>query len=137
MGILTGGQVESDFYRLLQGSALAEEVSGGIYFETARPRDSRLEDIVVIFTAGETSQIQEGKVTLNIYVPDITPYANGQKVRDKQRIDYLSGLAMDWIGSIRPSETRYRIGTRSTVTYDRDGETGQHFIAVHLWYKYF
>lgn len=137
MAILTGGQVESDFYALLKDSALVNAITGGLYFETARPRDSRAEDVVIIFTAGEDGEIKTGKVTLNIYVQDVTPYPNGQRVRDKARIDALSELVGTWIESVRARDTRYRFGLQSTITTDRDEATGEHFIAVHLWYKYF
>ena len=134
---LTEGQIENDFRNMLCDSKLSKAITGDIYFETMRPRDSKLEDIVIIFTEGDAGEIQTGKVTLNIFVPDIAPFVDGVRVKDKSRLDYLSSLAQEWIEGINPSMTRYKILNRATITTSSDDGIQQHFIAVHLWYKYF
>lgn len=48
----TGKQVQGDIYQLLKDSTLYTMISGDVYRNGYRPRDSRLEDAVVIFTAG-------------------------------------------------------------------------------------
>lgn len=64
----TGKQVQGDIYRLFKGSTLYTMISGDVYRNGYRPRDSRLEDAVVTFTAGLPDQIQTGVVTVNIFV---------------------------------------------------------------------
>lgn len=67
----TGKQIQGDIYQLLKDSTLYTLISGEVYRNGYRPRDSRKEDAVVTFTAGFPTEIQEGVVTVNIYVPDI------------------------------------------------------------------
>ena len=81
----TSKQVQGDVYRLLKDSTLYSMISGEVYRQGYRPRDSRLEDAVVIFTAGLPDQIQTGVVTVHIYCPDIDPYGNGVLVEDGDR----------------------------------------------------
>lgn len=88
----TSKQVQGDVYRLLKDSTLYSMISGEVYRQGYRPRDSRLEDAVVIFTAGLPDQIQTGVVTVHIYCPDIDPYGNGVLVEDGQRTEDLKPL---------------------------------------------
>ena len=46
----TASEIVGDIIALIQDSELAASVSGEIYREGSRPRDSRAEDISVIFT---------------------------------------------------------------------------------------
>ena len=96
----TGKQVQGDVYQLLKDSTLYTMISGDVYRNGYRPRDSRLEDAVVIFTAGLPNQIQTGVVTVNIFVPDIDPYDNGVFVEDGQRTEALERLAAEWVYSL-------------------------------------
>lgn len=77
----TSKQIQGDIYRLLMDSTLHEQITGEVYRKGMRPRDSRKEDAVVIFTAGLADQIQTGVVTVHIYVPDTDPYGNGIGLR--------------------------------------------------------
>ena len=86
----TSKQIQGDIYNLLKGSALCSMISGDVYRSGYRPRDSRLEDAVVIFTTGLPDQIQTGVVTVNIYVPDIDPYQNGVLVEDGERTETIA-----------------------------------------------
>ena len=63
----TSRQVQGDVYRKLRKSPIAEVITGGVYREGQRPRDSPHEDAVVIFTAGTTGDIQRGVVTINTF----------------------------------------------------------------------
>ena len=92
---LTSKKVQRDVRDLLLESELAKAIDGGVYHAGTRPRDSRAEDAVVIFTGGVPDQIDEGVVTLNIYVPDVLPYGedNGVQVEDLQRVEEIEELA--------------------------------------------
>ena len=70
----TGKQIQSDVLALLKSSTLPSIISGKVYRKGCRPRDSKAEDAIVIFTTGLPGQIQTGVVTINIYCPDIDPY---------------------------------------------------------------
>ena len=81
----TGKQIQSDVLALLKSSTLPSIISGKVYRKGCRPRDSKAEDAIVIFTTGLPGQIRTGVVTINIYCPDIDPYENGVLVEDSQR----------------------------------------------------
>lgn len=133
----TGKQVQGDIYQLLKDSTLYTMISGDVYRNGYRPRDSRLEDAVVIFTAGLPDQIQTGVVTVNIYVPDIDPYDNGVFVEDGQRTEELERLAQAWFDSLTAEVSCYKFKLMQTIYTEEEAEIKQHFIVVKLGYEYF
>ncbi len=133
----TGKQVQSDVYRLLKGSTLCSMISGGVYRNGYRPRDSRTEDAIVIFTAGLTGEVQTGIVTVNIYVPDIDPYQNGVFVEDGARTEELERLASEWVESLSADKSCYLFRLQQTIYTEEEAEIRQHFVVVKLAYRYF
>ena len=133
----TGKQVQGDIYRLFKGSTLYTMISGDVYRNGYRPRDSRLEDAVVTFTAGLPDQIQTGVVTVNIFVPDIDPYKNGVLVEDGWRTDELERLAQAWVDSLTAAVSCYKFKLMQTIYTEEEAEINQHFIVVKLGYEYF
>lgn len=133
----TGKQVQGDIYQLLKGSTICSMISGDVYRNGYRPRNSSLEDAVVIFTAGLPDQIQTGVVTVNIYVPDIDPYDNGVFVEDGQRTEELERLAAEWVDSLTAAVSCYAFKLQQTIYTEEEAEINQHFIVVKLGYKYF
>lgn len=133
----TGKQVQGDIYRFFKGSTLYTMISGNVYRNGYRPRDSRLEDAIVIFTAGLPDQIQTGVVTVNIYVPDIDPYDNGVLVEDGQRTEELESLAQAWVDSLSAAVSCYKFRLLQTIYTEEEAEINQHFIVVKLAYEYF
>lgn len=133
----TGKQVQGDIYQLLKDSTLYTMISGDVYRNGYRPRDSRLEDAVVIFTAGLPDQIQTGVVTVNIYVSDIDPYDNGVFVEDGQRTEELERLAQAWFDSLTTEVSCYKFKLMQTIYTEEEAEINQHFIVVKLGYEYF
>lgn len=132
----TGKQVQGDIYRLFKGSTLYTMISGDVYRRGYRPRDSRLEDAVVIFTAGLPDQIQTGVVTVNIFVPDIDPYDNGVFVEDG-RTEELERLAQAWVDSLTAAVSCYKFKLMQTIYTEEEADINQHFIVVKLGYEYF
>ena len=63
----TATQIQGDVYQLLKNSTLCSMISGDVYRKGMRPRDSKLEDAVVIFTTGLPDEIQTGVVTVTMY----------------------------------------------------------------------
>lgn len=134
----TGHQIQTDIYGMLKGSTLVASLSGGLYRQGMRPPDSRLEDCVVIFTTADAEQVQEGVVTLNVYVPDIYPYENGVPVEDIARCEVIEGLVQQWV------ETRtagvsggYLFNLTSAVHTQRDEEIHQSFVVARLRFRYY
>ena len=133
----TGKQVQGDIYQLLKGSTICSMISGDVYRNGYRPRNSSLEDAVVTFTAGLPDQIQTGVVTVNIYVPDIDPYDNGVFVEDGQRTEELERLAAEWVNSLTAAVSCYAFKLQQTIYTEEEAEINQHFVVVKLGYKYF
>lgn len=133
----TGKQIQGDIYKLLKDSTLCSMISGDVYRNGYRPRDSRLEDVVVIFTVGQSDQIQSGVVTVNIFVPDIDPYDNGVLVEDGQRTEEIERLASAWVESLTADVSCYKFDLRQTIYTENEEEINQHFIVIKLGYRYF
>lgn len=133
----TGKQVQGDIYRLFKGSTLYSMISGDVYRNGYRPRDSRLEDAIVTFTTGLPDQIQTGVVTVNIFVPDIDPYDNGVFVEDGQRTEELERLAQAWVDSLTAAVSCYKFKQMQTIYTEEEAKINQHFIVIKLKYKYF
>ena len=133
----TGHQIQRDIYEMLKGSTLVSSLSGGIYRAGLRPRDSQLEDLVVIFTAADAEQVQEGVVTLNLYVPDIYPFDNGVSVEDVARCEALEGLMDGQVEAMTADKSNYLFSLKSAVHTDRDEDIHQSFIVARLSFRYF
>lgn len=129
----TAKQVQTDIIDLLRNSELAAEVTGEIYRKGYRPRDSRQEDIIVIFTTGIPDEIQTGVVTINIFIPDIDPYGNGVQVEDGERSETLETLAQRWVDSL--SGTNYLFELQQTIYTEAEPEINQHFVVVKLRFR--
>lgn len=133
----TAKQIQGDVYTLLRDSPLYTMISGEVYRNGLRPRDSHLEDAVVIFTTGLPDEIQTGIVTINIFVPDIDPYENGLWVEDTERTERLEALAQAWVDSLTAEVSCYRFELQQTIsTYD-EPDIRQHFVCVKLKYRYY
>lgn len=130
----TGKQIQGDIYGLLRGSSLFSMISGEVYRDGMRPRDSRKEDIVVVFTSGYTAQIQSGVVTVKIYVPDIDPYQNGVLTEDGERLAELEEAAQTFVEGLSAPNYLFRLA--DTIHTSAEEEIGQHFVVVRLRFKY-
>lgn len=133
----TSKQVQGDVYQLLRDSTLYTMISGEVYRAGMRPRDSQLEDAVVIFTTGLPAQIQTGVVTVNIFVPDIDPFADGVLVEDSQRTEELEGLAQAWADSLTAEVSCYKFRLQQTIYTEYEPNLHQHFVVVKLAYEYY
>ncbi len=133
----TGKQIQGDIYQLLRDSDLARMITGDVYRYGMRPRDSRLEDAVVIFTTGVPTQVEEGVVTINIYVPDVDPYENGVLVEDGERTEELEAAAQQWVESLTTSVSNYKFRLQMAIFTEEEPEINQHFVVVRLGYQYY
>lgn len=139
--MITAKQVQSDIIALLEGSELAAGVTGRIYRGTPdgsyRPRDSRLEDLIVIFTSGEADEIETGTVTLNIYVPDIDIYGDGVLGEDGARTAEVEEMAAAWVESLTAGRSNYKFRLSQTIYTQREEDLRQHFVVVKLAYRHY
>lgn len=132
----TAKDIQTDFYTLLKDSDLAAMVNGIVYRDGFRPRDSKKEDIVIIYSAGEDDgEIQSGIVTLNIYVPDILPYKNGTMVENAARTAKIERAAQEWYESIRGVMPEYIFRLYNTIHTTADEDINQHFVVVQVKYR--
>ena len=132
----TGKEIQHDFYLLLKGSSLLQVVSGGLYKAGHRPHGSREEDIVVVFTTSTAEQVQEGVVTIRIYVPDIDPYDSGVLEEDGFRAMELERAAQDWFDNMSRSEAPMRLRLQGAVETLEDYETKQHYVSMRIRFNY-
>jgi len=131
----TGKQVQSDVLALLKSGALPSLITGKVYRNGYRPRDSKLEDAIVIFTAGLPDQIQTGVVTINIYVPDFDAFANGVLVEDGQRTGQLEIAAAQWVETLTAAKSDYKFSLQQTIYTEEEPDINQHFVVIKLKYK--
>lgn len=126
----TAQQVEGDFYKLIKESQLGQQIGGKVYRHGMRPRDSKAEDIVVAFLAGQDGTFQTGVVVANIYVPDINH--NGERVANLERIEELEILLQDLLTQ---TNRDYWIETETTPTLVHNEEIDQDCIVARLRFE--
>lgn len=135
--IKTAKQIQGDVYQLLRNSTLCSMISGDVYRGGMRPRDSKLEDAIVIFTTGLPDQIQTGVVTINIYFPDIDPYNDGVMTENALRGSQLELLAAEWVDGLKAGVSNYKFELQQTIYTEAEAAINQHFVVVKLKYRYF
>lgn len=132
----TASEIQGDVYELLRASDFAGMLTGGAYRAGFRPRDSKFEDAVVIFTTGTVGDIESGVVTVNVFCPDIDPCGNGVLVCDGERIAALEAGAAQWVESLTADKSDYLFRLKETIHTTEDPDINQHFVVIRLAYKY-
>ncbi len=138
---LTAKQILGDVFAHLQASDLAGQLSGQVYKQSSpnanspRPRDSKLEDAVVIFTTGDAEQLQQGVVTINVYVPDLDPFRNGVYVENGQRCEEVETLASEWVEELIEDSYDYLFSLSQAIYTEAEPEINQSFVVIKLKYK--
>lgn len=128
----TGGEIESDIYKIIAQSALKTSITGKIYKEGMRPVSSQEEDAVIAFMTGLDGQIQTGALNLNIYVPDIDN-GGGQLVKNGSRSRELEILANTILQELKPGAYRFSLGA-IIQTLPAEG-IFQHFINCKIKFQ--
>jgi hypothetical protein len=133
----TSRQVQSDIFDLLSKSSLVDIISGQVYKDGLRPRDSTLEDAVVVFTTGSAAEVLNGVVTVLLYVPDIDPYGNGVYVEDTARVETLEAAAAKWVEGMTSNVTGdYLLRLDRMIQTFGDKDINQHFISIGIRFRY-
>lgn len=83
--------IKTDVFHRIQGSALANEVTGVVRKTGKRPKGSKKEDIVISMLANQNGQIQNATVNVNIYVA--AEIVKGQAEEKSLRLKTLCDLA--------------------------------------------
>lgn len=89
-----------DIYRIVTASPIKGAISGTVSY-VGRADGSNAEDCVISVLESQLYQIQDCKVNVNVYVPDIT--SGGRKVQDVKRVSVLANLCRESFGDGRRS----------------------------------
>ena len=128
-------QIEKDFFHFVKESPISSAIKGKVYRDGMRPRNSKAEDAVVIFSSGLDGQIQDGVVVLNVFVPKKPFGKDTEPVKDIERVDMLEQIIRDWLRFW--SNTEYLIVTkeRPTITSREDPETHETYIHTRIKFR--
>lgn len=99
--------IKTDIYRYIQGSPLAEEVTGVVRKTGKRPKGSRNEDIIISMLANTNGQIQTATVNVNIYVA--AEIVDGQAEEQSLRLRVLCELASGLFEVFQGDDYRARL----------------------------
>lgn len=132
----TSREITSDLYALIGASYLAQMVNGKVYLEGTRPRDSRAEDIVIVYLAGQPGEIQSCMVNVQVFVPDVDPWEDGVQVEDYQRTLAIEREAAQMVVDLTCAVSNYRIRLNETIHTAAAEDIGQHFVVVPLRVDY-
>lgn len=139
----TGLQIEGDIFQMLKTTALMvgtwqiAKIDGALYRGGTRPRDSRAEDCVVIFTTANAEQFPEGVVTVNVFVPDISSNRNGVMSPNGLRCEQIEYLAQTSFEELCAEQSDYRFTLRETIHTIRDLDIHQSIVVMSLRFKYY
>lgn len=135
--IKTSKEIEADLIRLLRNHTdIANQITGDIYFAGTRPVDSKLEDLLISFIAGENGDIQEGFVNLLLFVPFIWNASSSVPLPNIRRLMELERLLIDAISILTADKSNFLIRLRQTPISLEDEKLGQNYILARLNYKY-
>jgi hypothetical protein len=137
----TAKEIQGDFYKALKGSSIDEAITGTIYRAGMRPANSTKEDLVIIYTAGENGRMQTGVLTLHVFVPDITPFADNLYYENAARTAEVERIMQNWYNANRTIQnsdgTHYHITLYNTITTEEDTDINQHFVVMQIQYRIF
>lgn len=86
-------EVKDAVFEVLKDTTLVTDVISGRLYKDARPQNSTKEDIVIAVVAGDASQIQEFRINVNVFVPDVR--RGNEYIEDTQRLRVISSLCIE------------------------------------------
>lgn len=132
----TAEEVISDIVKILKSSGIESHISGKVYRDDLRPKDSNLEDITVHFITGLAGEVERGVIALNAYIIPKDLYGDGVLRKDTKRVMVIQRLLKDWLNSDLVAEN-YLIDSDSMLECEYDPELKQHYINVRLQFRHF
>jgi hypothetical protein len=128
----TGGNIETDIYNLLSSGLKTICSTGNVYKSEGRGKNATTEDAVVIFMGGLDDQVQEGIVTVNIFINDIDN-GTGTKVKDAGTCRSVESSLLSLIDSA--TTTEYELTRKSIIQTFAVEEIDQHFVNAKIQFK--
>ena len=123
--------IKDDIYRLIQKSDLKKAITGSVS-KTKRPKDSKLEDVVISVLANHNAQRQEAFVVVNVYVKDDN--VNGQNEECSQRLRTLCQLCFSLFERFSGPDYRLSIAEDAGQKV-LETENAEHVISNKLLYQ--
>lgn len=96
--------IKTDVFKHIQGSELAQAVTGVIRKTGKRPAGSRKEDVIISVLANVNGQIQTATVNVNIYVA--ANIVDGQAEEGTKRLEELCVLSSELFEVFRGDDFR-------------------------------
>jgi hypothetical protein len=118
-------------WQLLDASALKDDLSGAI-FKHRRPVASDKEDVVVNSLAVNNTQLQQGLVNVNIYVPNLSITVNEAtdgSQPDHVRLKELASMACGILDDNWDLDFNFDVQQQVVIM---DEETKEHYINIRL-----
>ena len=108
-------------------------IKGDVYKANERPLDANTEDCCILVIGGNSLQIQEGDVVVNIYVPDIMN-AEGLWKENRARTEQMEYI-LESLPMLLTSmgDVRFTIGGM-ILTFEEEG-IHQHFASIKMNFK--
>lgn len=127
------GQSVTEYVRgTLEVSGLLN-VNGGYYARDMRPFNSSREDVVVSVMNAYDGQIQEGFVTINVYVPDVL-YSDGQYHCDAVRTNDIASALEGVCDALNGGEILF-LPSVMAQTYEETA-IRQHYVSIRVRFRY-
>lgn len=123
-------EIKTDVFKHIQGSALANEVTGVIRKTGKRPHNSKKEDIIISMLANANGQVQKATVNVNIYVA--AEMVDRQPEEQSSRLEVLCGLAISLFDVFRGND--YRASLLEQRVYEVEG-ANEYVINNKIEYK--
>lgn len=106
--------IKDDIYNHIKRSVLATAVTGKLCKQGVRPKESKLEDVVISLIANQNGQLQEAVVNVNIYVEDIKK-SDGQHIENTIRLRELCNVAADVLEVGRGDDYRFTLESQRVL----------------------
>lgn len=108
---------------------LKAHIRGDIYPSGCRPYDSKSEDAVISISTLTATQVQEGILVINIFVPNLD---NGSRrlVPDRKRLHELSTYANGIIDFLRQSSMKFEHYSAPQIIENENGT--EYFVNIMI-----
>ncbi|MDO5106027.1 hypothetical protein [Capnocytophaga sp.] len=129
----TASEIEADIYKIVKNSILKSAVSGDVFLDGLRPENSDKEDVIVSFMTGIFDIFhQEGKVNINVYVPD--KESSGILRKNTLRCREIERVCQVFCDTLQTDGYQFRLGRMIQVFNEK--AINQHYVNVQLNFKY-
>lgn len=133
----TFSDIEQDFYNAIKKTTLAREVSGAVYKYGIRPKGSKKEDVIVKVAALTAKQMQEGTVSVMVYLQPLSKDKDGWIVPDKRRIALIERLVDNLPEELLALLPEYNgIRLFDAVGNYAEPDTEEFFVSVKIKFDY-